>query len=800
MASNYISTNSSVVFLFDDGRTYASLDNLLKEWYDKLCACDALYIAISRKAPRLIEYCKMKFGDKRINVISELAIPFVDISSEIKCVVLDEAVYHGTTFSKIYNMVGEMMRESQPLAMPLTVTREAQKSYPIPFNDASIIEKEDINFFIDTIISRFLQLGKPYDMEYPILYVDLDKEIDSEMMESITTSIYKNESSKYFFEISKPYHTSSYSREERKEYINYSFITEYIYDNIVDTQKRPSFSKVRFFSKGKRLCISPMAPYIINDSDLDANSRLLGEPLQEIWHNIIRASEQSRSSSDEQIRYQCGKSLAMMANYLLSYNMFLNIKESIEQSLHTYTSAHLKVEVEDLTYLLGNNLAEEVAGYLNTQSLMPSKPEVTMLPTLPQLRSIPYIYDMDYIRKTNFDNICYSSTLGACISNQFSAMHWDVEIRSRNNQPEGCQRLRFGESFSSLYDKYVSYAFSSDDLREQLHRQIDSRIDRGSVVPNYVRLTTMNNSYWTRLFRAGENEDLYRDQLFRILLCIIRKYKDYKGYDIDRYKLSFVVAILCLGYENTINPLFGVRIRVEWSASSRTYVIFAEIDGQEINLVELCEKFHLIKVNSDGFVVLGDGDGSRAYDTGAPLSEDDENLIGDACRLSYAIGDGHSMRYTDEFLNHILVEYGKLNETICNWNKDVREAISSSEQLDMDRLYSQFYSIYLSYPDKNISFDLLSDYKVGAVLKRAIDETMKQTSGELKPIEIILGQFYLLNLWYTEQNGVDKSLIEGEKGKERFIGFFSEEERPQILALDSLHGDELRKAILNHLV
>ena len=692
------------------------------------------------------------------------------------------------------------MGESQPLAMPLTVTREAQKSYPIPFNDASIIEKEDINFFIDTIISRFLQLGKPYDMEYPILYVDLDKEIDSEMMESITTSIYKNESSKYFFEISKPYHTSSYSREERKEYINYSFITEYIYDNIVDTQKRPSFSKVRFFSKGKRLCISPMAPYIINDSDLDANSHLLGEPLQEIWHKILRASEQSRASSDEQIRYQCGKSLAMMANYLLSYNMFLNIKESIEQSLHPYTSAHLKVEVEDLTYLLGKSLADVVAGYLNTQSLLPSKPEVTMLPTLPQLRFIPYIYDMDYIRKTNFDNICYSSTLGACISNQFSAMHWDVEIRSRNNQPEGCQRLRFGESFSSLYDKYVSYAFSSDDLREQLHRQIDSRIDRGSVVPNYVRLTTMNNSYWTRLFRAGENEDLYRDQIFRILLCIIRKYKEYKGYDIDRFKLSFVVALLNLGHVDTINPLFGVKMRVEWSNHIRTYTIMAEIDDMEVDLVELCEKFHLIKVNSDSFVVPGDGDSIRAYDTGAPISEDEEKQIFDVCKLAYTIGDGFSMRHTDEFLNHILLKSQTINATMCKWRQDVKDALSSIAQIDMDSLYNRFYCIYLSYPDKNINFDLLSGSKVGDVLKCTIDDAIKQSSEKLQPMDMVFKDLYLLNLWNIEQNGADNSYIERKKGNERFIGFFSEAERPQILALNPLHGEELRKAILKHLV
>lgn len=44
-----------------------------------------------------------KYGalSKPLHVVSELALPFMEMSQYNSCVVVDEAIYHGTTFSKV---------------------------------------------------------------------------------------------------------------------------------------------------------------------------------------------------------------------------------------------------------------------------------------------------------------------------------------------------------------------------------------------------------------------------------------------------------------------------------------------------------------------------------------------------------------------------------------------------------------------------------------------------------------------------------------------------------------------------
>ena len=56
-----------------------------------------------------------------------------------------------------------------------------------------------------------------------------------------------------------------------------------------------------------------------------------------------------------------------------------------------------------------------------------------------------------------------------------------------------------------------------------LHKAIDFRIDNGSIVPKYICKTDNNGTaVWTRVFRCGENEDLYSQQLIRFMTRVFR--------------------------------------------------------------------------------------------------------------------------------------------------------------------------------------------------------------------------------------------------------------------------------------
>ena len=84
-------------------RDYDVLNHIIEDWYEGMVNQEGLCLAISRKAPRLMEWCRQNYGalPKPLHVVSELALPFMDMSQYKSCVVVDEAIYHGTTFSKV---------------------------------------------------------------------------------------------------------------------------------------------------------------------------------------------------------------------------------------------------------------------------------------------------------------------------------------------------------------------------------------------------------------------------------------------------------------------------------------------------------------------------------------------------------------------------------------------------------------------------------------------------------------------------------------------------------------------------
>ncbi len=62
------------------------------------------------KLPRLLEWCRQEFGTPfgSLHVVSELALPFTDMSNYHNCTVVDEAIYNGTTFSKVLSIANCM--------------------------------------------------------------------------------------------------------------------------------------------------------------------------------------------------------------------------------------------------------------------------------------------------------------------------------------------------------------------------------------------------------------------------------------------------------------------------------------------------------------------------------------------------------------------------------------------------------------------------------------------------------------------------------------------------------------------
>lgn len=781
-------------------RSYSSLDKALKEWFGSLSEKNVIYIAISRKAPRLLEWCAYRFGNKKLIVISENALPFLDISKFDKAYVIDEAIYHGTTFTRIYDIVSRCNQET--IAKPFLITDEAFR-INLNFERPYKLDNNDVNFFIDTIISRFHQLGKPYDMEFPILYVQLKKPV-AELLPDILDSLRNNEEIRCSGKKIRPwYSTKTIAREDGVETVNYTFITDYLFDNILEKTRRPSFSKLRFHSKGDMLSIMVASPYIINERDLTLNSKLFTGRLLEIWNQIYLAADKTIYQSDELLSVQRRKSLVVMANYLLSLNTFLMLRDSVDKSLGNYAISDLRIDKRDLGYLIGSILADALADEINGCPSEASSPSPTALPVPPSDSYIPYIYEEAYNRKLGADNLADDADLSECVSNQFSAIHWEVEIKSRKNPIQSSERLQFGESYQSLYERYKNHGFNRKALLYDLSKNLDSRIDRGSVVPNYNCFSTLGTNYWVRLFRAGENEDILRDQLFRIIGNILTIYKNANNGDRISYgHLTLLLSLLCYGDKS--NRVFATNMSIGYDEESMLYKVYAQYnDGKKVDVIEHCMLYGLLKNDDFGFLVLGDNDSNRFYDTGIPLDiPDEKNIVNQAKFVSINGKSWHDANiYAREMINFLVYDDEEFGQQLSYWTNQVRAVLSQDDTFDYISIRKGLKKLYDRFPDT--TFQILLEGNGKPLVHEDIKEVFCQVKMRIIDSKTIINRLsryiYIAGLWNKEINGADDDWVLTKPYSDHLLNSFDEEHKKYIAKHSSLHGNELRDVLIHSL-
>lgn len=773
--SNITVTTTGKIRFIKSGfrRNYNTLNKIIEEWYCDLAADGNLCLAISRKAPRLLEWCRQEFGTPfgSLHVVSELALPFTDMSNYHNCTVVDEAIYNGTTFSKVLSIANCMGNSDYEVkAYPLVLTSEALENGSIMEKLVSThkIEKRDVQFFVDAIISKFLTLGKSYDIEHPIFYIDLDGDIDEQRMGSILERLSMLESGKRNLSKDETFYyvTKTYSREKEQDYFSFTYLTDYLYKALPENV-RPELSKLRFFVKGNRLSIVSMSPYAIKDAYLNLDVEKFTDKLEKIWRYIKGASTKTNPNIDnEEYVYQKQKSLVVLVNYLLSFAQFLHMKSSLEQVLSSESLSAFKVEESDLVYLLGESVGKQVALMLNEVLCLYPQSGISLYPMCQLDGSVvPYNYADVYRFQMNVDNLDQRIvTLSQMISNQFSAMHWYVELPSRIYEKK-FNRLRFGESYSSLYKRYQAYFTSGADTIRKVNQAMDARIDRGSVVPNYVS-RNIGESYWLRLFRSGENEDYDKDQLLRTIANIFQYYcRKREGNIMHTLELQLILGLIVKFGKVTAdgnNALFGRRLSVAFEGR---YRVLAHLEDSTEDLIDYAINNKVLVREADDFLRLADTTYAHELTLGINMSEEDEKILDSF--VEYV----NQLRKVDkelfdlrEILNYLMYSTSKLEDQLQSYYSTLFKLLNSDALLDFPNLEAAFMQFYLRIPEPYLPIPEFGDNleTVGLDVSRVMQIVGKKLRTQ-KTLDKLFTAYYVLNVWCEISFGVSSTRISFEK-------------------------------------
>lgn len=722
-------TDKKYSFLQD----YDCLDYTIKDWGTHYFARkDYLHVAISRKAPRLLEWYALQDNQKSegndidIDIVTELALPFFDWNMYKNIIIADEAIYHGTTFERIISLIEEANPYANNIeAMPVVTTTDALLSdiiFKALVPGVSIISQSEIPYYIDAVISKFSDLGKPYDIEYPLFYINFKNQITDSQLEAILKKMAQNEAEKYSIseEEIDYYKTVNYNREKNSDAVTFTYITDYLFKDSGYGIAIPDFSKLRFFKKGNRLCVASMSPYVIPEHYLCMGSRMFVGKLRLVWNEIFKAANKyKRHDGSDIYNEHCTKCLVMAANYLLSFDHFMRLRSSLLEAMQDDVNEQkFWMSFKDVQLLFGPNLGEHVKEDLEQIVKLEENPSFFNLGH-DNVSVIPSAYAPNYNYQLAIDNLRegQNKSVSMMLSSMFSAMHWLVEVESRSLRRDNYRRLNFGESYGSIIDRFQKGSLISYEIiKKKVHRGIDERIDRGTIVPSYVRKNRGLYSEWIRLFRSGENEDIYRDQLFRTLLTIVSKcFAVSNTQFVPKASLEYVLTIVYLLERDSEKSLldkrvFDMPLSINFNNSSKMYEVEAKIDNQNIGIVKFALDSDVLKLDNFGNIFISTSSYAQKLNQGCVLDEEMQAKLDKIISfiLDYTqtvFGDEDDIR---ELLNFFFYSDATLDLPVMlhKTKTRLREMIEEddAEVSKLEDLWNAISVLFLRYPEPGLDF------------------------------------------------------------------------------------------------
>lgn len=717
-----------------------------------------LQVGIARKALRMLEH-EVKFGhlDDIIldKVVSEYALPFVLNKPINRLSVVDDAIYYGTTFEGIVSLIqntyllanGTPLTADNIIANPVIRSQEMKSISKVNLDGIPIASKEAIPYYIEKLVSSFLKLKKPFDIEFPIIYFKWQNTPKSS--EEIIIIL-----KKIFGEEANVYEITHYD-EQGNTFKNYSIV----FTTTLNKQKgNIEFAKFRIYTSNDYIAVTTYAPHFLNEKIVSADSEpFIHNIFNKLWKIALNVSSLNQDSLKEMAndKYLINKSdintdyewtwtnqveeiimfrnkcLIILANYFYSIEFLVHTKwkeiDSLVKELGLDPN-RIQLDRFDLQLLIGPELATQFIQELNLTKMLEEQGQCThsmphsatekntdlqdaqsvAIDAFLQEDVIPPIYKDEYNLENQLEwGKCES--VAEALSCMFNNMHLYVEIASRGNYPDNYSRLRFGVSYDSIRKDLLPY-FPVDDFTCQVHQWMDKSIDEGSVVPKYDRVSINGNYYWRRLFRAGENENKFLGQLIRTSLFIFNEItKTWNSEFVEKDLVENIFALLFsrqIGTQKTANMHYLSKIKwddsIEWGTSC--YKVHFYIDeNKSISLIDYLYRHHIFQKDEDflSLIYLSKTPFVTAYRKGNTLESETEDELSKNIKVLVHILKNLSFEERTGLINHILckrenIDYHKTTELRLKMVRLLESAdIHTINKNDFDELKTEIDLLFI---------------------------------------------------------------------------------------------------------
>lgn len=498
-----------------------TIDSAIVSWWDTLSKRIALIkeqggypvlIALSRKMPRLFNwlttfYIPTHHPDLYIKEVldgceltTELSVPFHAIRKKfnIECfILLDDIVIHGTTLKTIATNLELLASVSErstqfvcyisgifiyrlPSVMPSCV------SFDDIANTCTLSLQEALNV-VEYLAGEIRNANLPLDMEFPMFRCELENCPDGYDVNML-----------------------------------YDYLTEF---NLVATYKGAwnntvtalldqidgfnvfDFAKLRAYFKKDEIVFESFSPCTLPDLLSSKLNLFTNTNYARIWDTLVSPLKQFSEENlkifsgvnGESLRRCFGRSLAVLANYLLSLSFFVT---KCVQLIPEVLKKHMVISQYDVMLIVGEELSETVTNSLRdifTERIENPFIGLSFDDTIEDSFAPDEFVDKYSLYKAILAS--HSNCIQDVLYGIFKFQHF---ANPEYDKPQyRFERLFYGETYSSLVGSCSPY-FTNKLV--DINRWIDDQIDNGVVVPKYELCTAFNgNRYWRRFFHAGLN-------------------------------------------------------------------------------------------------------------------------------------------------------------------------------------------------------------------------------------------------------------------------------------------------------
>lgn len=709
-----------------------------------LSGSDNIVVALSRKGPRLLESLFRQdalYG----KVISEHALPFLFLrlskNSSMKCNIhiVDDAIYYGSTVKSLIEEIEGYIRVLKlenrvKLKSVITVIKDPSSmdvtvdGHPPLANDS--VRGGYGHYFVKQVMRKIRGNGYPLEIEFPVVCYRLVKETT---LEQVYQALIQS------------------NRVESVGLVNKNDGIESV-SLVLTEPDDTTFYKFRIYIKGGELKISVIAPELVPADFRQLRYAAFGNVnsrLTYLWKNLY---DKLRKIFDVMGHNGCStrnieRSAVILLNFLSSIDTYCYMKWKIEKGLAEFIgeSPYVMLDNVNVGYLTDNGLSDSVSSEI--QMFLNSN-EYSMLPIRWRMDTSKDVIreslsmtdsEKESLINANMSGVYQSESVEEALSVMMFNQMVMVEKMSRSDaMADYHSRLRFGYSYYSIIDfirRHSSVIESVDVNGERLHVWIDSQIDNGCIVPQYV--IDMNNNCWTRVFRPGENEDVMLSHLGRFVAFVMDNMFRYnKDRAIGKVLKDNLNGVLAFVYQKCKDTIKAQEPTFDFKVHEKHYLYKS---NNKESIVDFLVRMSVLTIEENNILSLNSRLQRNEFSEYTTLDDSLNNLIKDSVKLivKRLVENKFQAEYLyPNTINYFLLDYSDekvMKESIDKVGsliiEKVRLILSTIDNGSYDEMLAQKHIKYIvdSYKERLSQYELKNKDVLCERIKRHIfvDEVRK---------------------------------------------------------------------------